>query len=104
MMLTVPGKQGRSFCVCTKGNFHVADQTIPALSAGHLRLIFLNIEQESFMAENKGKPSGSVAQTKKDAGKQGDIKEIGATAGAKKKSLSSRAGLMAVAGGHSRKK
>jgi hypothetical protein len=60
--------------------------------------------KEELMGENKGKPSGSVAQTKKDAGKQGDIKHIGETAGAKKKKLSDDAGLMAVAGGHPRKK
>ena len=56
------------------------------------------------MAENKGKPSGSVAQTKKDAGKPGDIKEIGRTSGAKKKKLSSDAGIVGVAGGHPQRK
>lgn len=40
------------------------------------------------MAENKGKPSGNVARTKKDVGRHGDIKEIGPQAGAKKKRLS----------------
>jgi hypothetical protein len=60
--------------------------------------------KEDFMGENKGKPSGAVAQSKKNAGKQGDIKNVGGTAGAKKKKLSDDAGLMAVAGGHPRKK
>jgi len=40
------------------------------------------------MAGNKGKPSGNVAENKKDVGKHGDIKEIGAQSGAKKKKLS----------------
>lgn len=40
------------------------------------------------MGENKGKPSGKVAENKKDIGKQGDEKEIGGQAGAKKKELS----------------
>jgi hypothetical protein len=61
-------------------------------------------KREVFMGENKGKPSGSVAQTKKDAGKPGDIKEIGRTSGAKKKKLSSDAGIVGVAGGHPQRK
>lgn len=40
------------------------------------------------MGENKGKPSGKVADTKKDVGRQGDEKEVGPQAGAKKKHLS----------------
>lgn len=56
------------------------------------------------MAEHKGKPSGTIARTKKDPGKQGDVKEIGATSGANKKKLSEDAGIVAVAGGHPRRK
>lgn len=56
------------------------------------------------MAENKGKPSGAVARTKKDIGKHGDIKNIGSISGAKKKKLSSDSGIVAVAGGHPRRK
>ena len=55
------------------------------------------------MSENKGKPSGSVAETKKDAGKQGDLKEIGAISGARKKTISKDAGIVGVTGGHPRK-
>lgn len=55
------------------------------------------------MAENKGEPSGSVAHTK-NAGKQGDIEEIGKTSGAKKKILSSDAGMVEVAGCHPQQK
>jgi hypothetical protein len=56
------------------------------------------------MAENKGKPSGTVARDKKDVGKQGDIKDTRFIAGARKKKLSRSAGLVAVTGGHSRKR
>jgi hypothetical protein len=56
------------------------------------------------MAENKGKPSGPVARDKKDVGKQGDIKNIGSIAGAKKKNLSRSAGIVAVTGGHPAKR
>ena len=51
------------------------------------------------MAENKGKPSGTVARNKKDAGKQGDIKEIGRTAGARKKKPSRSVGMAVATGG-----
>ncbi|MDB6028243.1 MAG: hypothetical protein JWM68_4466 [Verrucomicrobiales bacterium] len=54
------------------------------------------------MSEYKGKPSGKVASNKKQPGKQGDLKELGRTAGARKKRLSSKAGEFAVAGGLSR--
>lgn len=50
------------------------------------------------MAEYKGKPSGKVARTKKDAGKQSDIKNTGSISGAKKKALSRSAGVVGVAG------
>jgi hypothetical protein len=56
------------------------------------------------MAENKGKPSGTVARNKKDPGKQGDIKDTGYIAGAKKKRLSRDAGIVAVTGGHPSRK
>lgn len=64
---------------------------------------FTNKKREAFMAENKGEPSGSVAHTK-NAGKQGDIEEIGKTSGAKKKILSSDAGMVEVAGCHPQQK
>ncbi|MBA4147722.1 MAG: hypothetical protein H0X66_06370 [Verrucomicrobia bacterium] len=54
------------------------------------------------MAGNKGKPSGKVAETKKDPGKHGDLKEIGGQAGAKKKQLSKQPVL--GAGSHSHRK
>ena len=50
------------------------------------------------MAENKGKPSGTVARSKKRPGKQGDIKQIGKTAGARKKKPSKTVGTRAVTG------
>ncbi len=56
------------------------------------------------MAENKGKPSGKVAKNKKDAGRQGDLKEIGSIAGAKKKRTGAREGELAVTGTISRKR
>ncbi len=56
------------------------------------------------MAGNKGKPSGTVAPTKKNPGKQGDLKEIGPVSGAEKKKLSSDAGIVAIAGGHPRRR
>ena len=56
------------------------------------------------MAEYKGKPSGSVARTKKDVGKHSDVKEIGSISGARKKTLSRQAGVKAVAGTKSRKR
>ena len=48
------------------------------------------------MAENKGKPSGKIAETKKEPGKHGDLKEIGAQAGAKKKGLSKKQPVTAM--------
>ena len=54
------------------------------------------------MAENKGKPSGKYADTKKDAGRQGDLKNKSPVAGAKKKALSPSAGVKSVAGGPSK--
>ncbi|MFN7140056.1 MAG: hypothetical protein ACK4UN_12045 [Limisphaerales bacterium] len=54
------------------------------------------------MAENKGKPSGSVAEDKKDVGKHGDIKEIGRTTGAEKKNLGKQP--INASGTHSHKK
>jgi hypothetical protein len=50
------------------------------------------------MAKNKGKPSGKFASTKKDPGRQGDLKEIGAISGARKKTISKAAGIRAVTG------
>jgi len=50
------------------------------------------------MAKNKGKPSGKFAPTKKDPGRQGDLKEIGPIAGARKKALSKAVGIRAVTG------
>lgn len=55
------------------------------------------------MGEYKGKPSGKVARTKKDVGRQSDIKRIGSSAGARKKNLSPEAGVAGVAGAHGRK-
>ena len=54
------------------------------------------------MAGNKGKPSSNTAENKKDVGKKSDYKEIGATAGAKKKELSKNQPV-STSGGHSRK-
>ena len=50
------------------------------------------------MAENKGKPSGTVARNKKAPGKQGDIKNKGRISGARKNKPSSRVGTRAVTG------
>lgn len=56
------------------------------------------------MAENKGKPSGGVAETKKDAGRHGDIKRIGRIAGARKNQPSRSMGVRGVAGTESGRK
>ena len=54
------------------------------------------------MAENKGKPSGQIAETLKDAGRDGDLTEKPAVPGAKQKTKKNPT-LSPHAGGNSGK-